>query len=55
MSKDIKPIGKNCELFLKELEIEDYAIGKNKVNISQILFFFLSISSFKSNLESLLI
>jgi hypothetical protein len=31
MSQDVKPIGKNCEIIIKELGIQDYALGKTKV------------------------
>ena len=31
MSDEIKPIGKNCEVIIKELGIQDYALGKSKV------------------------
>jgi len=28
----VKPNGKNCELILKELAVQEYAIGKTKVS-----------------------
>ena len=32
MSDEVKPIAKNCETIIKELGIQDYALGKSKVN-----------------------
>ncbi len=40
MSDDIKPIGKNCEVIIKELGIQDYAIGKSKVFLRIFIFKF---------------
>ena len=37
MSKELKPIGKNCEIIIKELGIQEYAIGRSKVNTSSFV------------------
>lgn len=46
MSQDVKPVGKNCELILKELGIQEYAIGKTKVSFIRHLTTFLVNYSF---------
>lgn len=38
MSNDVKPVGKNCELIIKELGIQEYAIGKSKVTLKKAAF-----------------
>ena len=39
MSHEIKPIGKNCEIIIKELGIQDYALGKSKVFRNLVFLF----------------
>ena len=32
MSQDVKPVAKNCEVIIKELGIQEFAMGKTKVS-----------------------